>query len=407
MPHGSAVPGGSALPVVGLGASAGGLEAFQKFFDVMPPDSGMAFVLIQHLDPTHASMMRELLSVHTGMRVVEVVDGMSPEPNHVYLIPPGAYLALQGGVLRLSKPREHHGARLPFDFFLRSLANQCGTHALCVILSGTGADGSSGLKLVNEQGGLVIVQDPKEAAHDGMPRSALATGCADLVLAVANIPDALIRFCRQSYVKDNAGSQSARIITGDGLANIISLLGTTAHDFSLYKPGTLQRRIERRMAMAGIQSSERYLELLRDDSKERESLSKDLLINVTHFFRDAQAFDLLAEAVVAELVREQPLGRPMRIWVPGCSTGEETYSIAMLFLEAIATGGRNIKLQVFASDIDADCVAFARAARYPEQIQADMTPERLARFFVKDDGAYRVTRDLREAVVFTTQNSAG
>src|SRR6202023_163878 len=168
--------------------------------------------------------------------------------------------------------------------------------------------------------------------------------------------------------------------------------------------GTLQRRIERRMAMAGIQSSERYLERLRDDSKEREALSKDLLINVTHFFRDAQAFDLLAETVVAELVREQPLGRPLRIWVPGCSTGEETYSIAMLFLEAIATGGRNIKLQVFASDIDADCVAFARAARYPEQIQADMTPERLARFFVKDDGAYRVTRDLREAVVFTTQN---
>jgi two-component system CheB/CheR fusion protein len=238
-----------------------------------------------------------------------------------------------------------------------------------------------------------------------MPRSALATGCADLVLAVANIPDALIRFCRQSYVKDNAGSQSARTITEDGLGNIISLLtATTAQDFSLYKPGTLQRRIERRMAMAGIQSGERYLELVRDDSKEREALSKDLLINVTHFFRDAQAFDLLAETVVAELVLEQPLGRPLRIWVPGCSTGEETYSIAMLFLEAIATGGRNIKLQVFASDIDADCVAFARAARYPEQIQADMTPERLARFFVKDDGAYRVTRDLREAVVFTTQN---
>ena len=253
LPHRSAVPGGSAFPVVGLGASAGGLEAFQKFFDVMPPDSGMAFVLIQHLDPTHASMMRELLSVHTRMRVVEVVDGMSPEPNHVYLIPPGAYLALQGGVLRLSKPRERHGARLPFDFFLRSLANQCGAHALCVILSGTGADGSSGLKSVNEQGGLVIVQDPKEAAHDGMPRSALATGCADLVLAVANIPDALIRFCRQSYVKDNAGSQSTRSITEDGLGDIISLLSTTtAQDFSLYKSGTLQRRIERRMAMAGI-----------------------------------------------------------------------------------------------------------------------------------------------------------
>jgi two-component system, chemotaxis family, CheB/CheR fusion protein len=220
LPHGDDVAGGSAFPVVGLGASAGGLEAFQKFFDVMPPDSGMAFVLIQHLDPTHASMMRELLSVHTRMRVVEVTDGMQPEPNHVYLIPPGAYLALQGGVLRLSKPRERHGARLPFDFFLRSLANECGAHALCAILSGTGADGSLGLKSVNEQGGLVIVQDPKEAAHDGMPRSALATGCADLVLAVASIPEALIRFSQQAYVKDNGKGRSARAPPRTDLATL-------------------------------------------------------------------------------------------------------------------------------------------------------------------------------------------
>ena len=182
------------FPVVGLGASAGGLDAFQKFFDAMPADSGMAFVLIQHLDPTHASMMRDLLSGHTEMRVLEAADAMPLEPNHVYLIPPGAYLALQDGALRLSEPRERHGARLPFDFFLRSLAEESGERAICAILSGTGADGSLGLKAVNENGGLVIVQDPREAAHDGMPRTAIDTGCADLILPVAKIPEAIIGY---------------------------------------------------------------------------------------------------------------------------------------------------------------------------------------------------------------------
>jgi two-component system CheB/CheR fusion protein len=392
------------FPVVGLGASAGGLDAFQRFFDAMPADSGMAFVLIQHLDPTHASMMRDLLAGHTQMRVVEATDGMPLEPDHVYLIPPGAYLALQNGALRLTKPRDRHGTRLPFDFFLRSLANESGERAICAILSGTGSDGSLGLKSVNEQSGLVIVQDPHEAAHDGMPRSAIDTGCADLVLPVAKIPEAIIRFCGQAHVKNSRKDPSRHQAT-DGLTEIIALLSaTTSHDFSLYKYGTLQRRVERRMAMAGIEHSERYLEVLREDAKEREILAKDLLINVTHFFRDPPAFDLLAEKIVPELVREQPLGQPLRVWVPGCSTGEETYSIAMLFLEEIAATKRNIKLQVFASDIDPDCVAFARNGAYPEQIQADVTTDRLARFFLKEDGTYRVIRELREAVVFTTQN---
>ena len=395
------------FPVVGLGASAGGLDAFQRFFDAMPANSGMAFVLIQHLDPTHASMMRDLLSGHTEMRVVEVTDGMPLAPDHVYLIPPGTYLALQDGALRLSKPLERYGARLPFDFFLRSLANESGERAICAILSGTGADGSLGLKAVKEQGGLVIVQDPREAAHDGMPRTAIDTGCADLVLPVAKIPEAILGFCRQAYVKvkDNGKDPSPRPAAEHGLAEIIALLSAkTSHDFSLYKCGTLQRRVERRMAMAGIEHSARYLEVLREDAKERETLAKDLLINVTQFFRDAPAFNLLAEKIVPELVCEQALGRPLRIWVPGCSSGEEAYSIAMLFLEEIAAVKRNIKLQVFASDIDSDCVAFARNGAYPEQIEFDVTPDRLARFFLKEDGTYRVIRELREAVVFTTQN---
>jgi len=393
------------FPVVGLGASAGGLDAFQKFFGAMPASSGMAFVLIQHLDPTHTSMMRELLSGHTLMPVVEASDGMPLEPDHVYLIPPGAYLAIDDWALRLSKPRERHGARMPFDFFLRSLASTCGELAICAVLSGTGADGSLGLKAVKEQGGLVIAQDPSEAAHDGMPRSAISTGCADLVLPVGQIPEALVQFSRQAYINGRRANTSPRANGDRGLSEIIDLLGkTTSHDFSLYKPGTLQRRIERRMALAAIEDSARYLHVLRADAKEREILAKDLLINVTHFFRDAPAFDVLAKKIVPDLVREHDLGRPLRIWVPGCSTGEEAYSIAMLFLEEIAASKSTIKLQVFASDVDPDCVAFARNGTYSEEIEADVAPNRLARFFLKEDGAYRVVRELREAVVFTTQN---
>ena len=330
---------------------------------------------------------------------------MRLERNHVYLIPPGAYLAIDDGCLRLSAPMERHGARMPFDFFLRSLAQECGERAICAILSGTGTDGSLGLKAVKEKGGLVIVQDPEEAAFDGMPRSAIMSGGADLVLTLAKIPQALVRYGRQTYVKAGSKSLQAPGNVEEAFADIIELLATkTSHDFSLYKPGTLQRRIERRMAMAGLESSARYLQVLHEDAGERELLAKDLLINVTHFFRDPPAFDLLAETVIPQLVRQQTLERPLRVWVPACSTGEEAYSIAMLFLEQIAIEKRNIKLQVFASDIDTDCVAFARSGIYPESIEADVGPTRLARFFTKEDHHYQVVRELRETVVFTGQS---
>ena len=372
------------FPVVGLGASAGGLDAFRKFFDALPADCGMAFVLIQHLDPKHQSMMVDLLAGHTTMKVLQAADGMHLERNHVYLIPPGAYLAIDDGCLRLSAPMERHGARMPFDFFLRSLAQECGERAICAILSGTGTDGSLGLKAVKEKGGLVIVQNPDEAAFDGMPRSAIMSGGADLVLTLAKIPQALVRYGRQTYVKAGSKSLQAPGNVEEAFTDIIDLLATkTSHDFSLYKPGTLQRRIERRMAMAGLESSARYLQVLHENAGERELLAKDLLINVTHFFRDPAAFDLLAEAVIPELVRQQSLERPLRVWVPACSTGEEAYSIAMLFLEQIVIEKRNIKLQVFASDIDADCVAFARSGIYPESIEADVGPTQLARFSPK------------------------
>ncbi len=406
-PHGLALPkrGSVDFPVVALGASAGGLDAFKKFFDALPANCGMAFVLIQHLDPKHQSMMVELLAGHTPMKVLQATDGMLLERDHAYFIPPGSYLAISDGTLRLSKPRERHGARMPFDFFLRSLAQECGERAICAILSGTGTDGSLGLKAVKEKGGLVIVQDPEEAGFDGMPRSAIMSGSADLVLTVAKIPQALVRYSRQKYVNGGSTGLRAPDNAEGAFAAIIDLLAAkTPHDFSLYKQGTLQRRIERRMAMAGLESSARYLQVLREDPAERELLAKDLLINVTHFFRDPAAFDLLVETIIPDLVRQQTLDRPLRVWVPGCSTGEEAYSIAMLFLDEIAAAKRHIKLQVFASDIDADCVAFARNGIYPESIEADVAPTRLARFFTKEDHNYQVVRELRETVVFTDQS---
>ncbi|MGO8917800.1 MAG: chemotaxis protein CheB [Stellaceae bacterium] len=391
--------------MAGLGASAGGLDAVRRLFDALPAGNGIAFILVQHLDPTHESMMVELLAGHTPMTVQQAADGMPVEPEHVYVIPPGSYLAIRDGALRLSKPRERHGARLPFDFLLRSMAEELGDRAIAVVLSGTGADGSVGLKAIKENAGLVIAQLPEEAGYDGMPRSAIMTGAVDLVLPVAEIPDALAKYVGRMFAASGLkGGRSSDPAT-ERLTEIVALLRTTAsHDFALYKPGTLLRRIERRMALAAIPDGGRYLDRLRTDSGELELLAKDLLINVTSFFRDPKIFELLAEKVIPDLVRLQPVDRPLRVWVAGCSTGEETYTLAMLFLEEIAAAKRNIRLQVFASDVDGDAVAFARDGVYPESIAAEVSPARLARFFAKEEHGYRVVPELRGVVVFTVQN---
>ena len=390
--------GNDNFPVVGLGASAGGLDAFRRLLAALPSGTGMAFILIQHLDPTHASMMVDLLAGHTPLTVQQAADGMPLEPEHVYLIPPGVYLSIRGGALRLSEPHERHGARLPFDFFLRSLADELGKRAICVVLSGTGSDGSLGLKAVKEKGGLVIAQEPGEAEYDGMPRSAIMTGAVDLVLPVAEIAGILNKYSRRTGLAPDDHPP-------DRLAEIVNLLRTkTSHDFALYKPGTLSRRIERRMALAGVDDSDRYLEMLRENPAELELLAKDLLINVTSFFRDPKAFEFLAEEVIPDLVRRHPADRPLRVWVAGCSTGEETYSLAMLFLKEIAAAKRNIRLQVFASDVDEDAVAIAREGRYPESIAADVSPPQLGRYFTREDHGYRVVPELRGVVVFTVQD---
>lgn len=395
------------FPVVGIGSSAGGLDACKKLIDALPAKSGMAFIFVQHLDPTHESMMVDLLAGHTTMAVRQATDGMPIEPDHFYVIPPGTYLSVGNGALHLSQPKARHGARLPFDFLLHSLAADCGARAICVILSGTGADGTLGLRAVKEKCGLVMAQDPDEAGFDGMPRSAIMTGAVDLVLPAATISQALVKYARRLALARGPNNSGPRDKAQDWLPDIIELLRTkTAHDFTLYKEGTLQRRVIRRMAIAAIETGDmnRYLEMLRGNDTELNLLAKDLLINVTSFFRDPKVFDLLANSIIPDLVRNHPADRPLRIWVAGCSTGEETYSLAMLFIEVMMEAKRNITLQVFASDIDSDAIAKAREGLYPEMIEADVTPARLARFFTKEGHGYRVSHDLRAAVVFTVQD---
>ena len=388
-----------AFSIVAMGASAGGLDACRSVLDALPPDAGLAFILVQHLDPTHESMLVELLTGHTSMKVCQATDGMKIEREHLYVIPPGAYLSVKAGALRLSQPQERHGARLPFDFLLHSLAEEFGSRGVCIVLSGTGADGSSGLKAVKEKGGLVIAQDPEEAGYDGMPRSAILTGAVDLVLPAAEIPGAILKYHARAQ-----GNEALPEPRQDWLAQIVDLLRTkTAHDFRLYKQGTLQRRIERRMALE-TDDMDLYLEKLRDDPKELDRLAKDLLINVTNFFRDPKVFEFLAEKVIPGLVGHQSADQPLRIWIAGCSTGEEAYSLVMLFREAMAAANKNVRLQVFASDIDADAVTQARDGFYPTSVEADVSVERLARFFVKEEGGYRILPELRTDVVFTVQD---
>jgi two-component system, chemotaxis family, CheB/CheR fusion protein len=393
--------------IVAIGASAGGLDACRKLIDAVPDKTGMAFILVQHLDPNHHSLLVDLLASHTRMVVSQAADGDILAPDHLYVIPPGAYLSVVSGILHLSEPEARHGARLPFDFLLRSLAEDCAVRTTCVVLSGTGADGSEGLKALNARGGFVIAQDPEEAEYDGMPRSAVLTGAVDLTLRVASIPAALVKHGANRGKRTAAGSAPPEGKPGSDLDAIIDLLRSrTSHDFTLYKQGTLKRRIERRMAMGSGAGHDMtaYLATLEANADELELLAKDLLINVTRFFRDPKVFDYLARTAIPELVRNHTSDQPLRIWIAGCSTGEETYSLAMLLREEITASRRNVKLQIFASDADADAVALARDGFYPKTITAEVSPERLARFFLKEEKGYKVSPELRANVVFTVQD---
>ena len=329
--------GGRELPVAGLVASAGGLDAFKKFFAAMPADSGIAFVLIPHLDPSHESLMVELLARHTAMPVIEAAEGMAVEANHVYIIPPDRNMTISGGVLCLTGPVDRGGWQTSIDLFLRSLADDRAERAICIILSGTGSHGTLGLTAVKAAGGMAMVQDPSTADYPPMPESAIATGLADYVLPVEQMPEALVKYVQHGYVK-GAGVAAAIEEVPDHLNELLALLrARTKLDFRCYRKKMLARRLERRMGLSHFDDVAEYLAYLREHPEEVKQLARDLLISVTRFFRDPEAFSTLATDVIAPLIRAKDADSPLRVWVPGCATGEESYSLAMLLLENQAT----------------------------------------------------------------------
>ncbi len=387
--------------VVGIGASAGGLAAFEAFFSGMPADtdSGMAFVLVQHLAPDHKSLLSELVKRYTHMQVFEVEDGMKVRPNCAYIIPPNRDMAFLHGALQLLEPAAPRGHRLPIDFFFRSLAQDQRERAICIVLSGTGSDGTLGLRAVKGEGGMAMTQNPESAEYDGMPRSAIGTGLVDYVLPPAEMPAQLI-----AYAASGTRFPSTPPSSGDDELKKIYILvrAHTGHDFSQYKRKTIYRRIERRMAVHQIAQLDGYVRYLGETPAEVEALFRDLLIGVTHFFRDAEAFEALETQVIPQLVGGKSGNSTVRVWVAGCSTGEEAYSIAILLREKIEALKQGCKLQVFATDIDPRAIATARAAVYPASIATDITQQRLERYFLAmEDGQYRVHDTIRDLLVFS------
>jgi two-component system CheB/CheR fusion protein len=396
----------SKFSVVGIGSSAGGFEALERFLRHVPRRSGLAFVLVQHLDPTHKGIMPELLQRVTRMQVFEVKDGMKVEPDCVYVIPPNKDMSILGGVLHLLEPAAPRGLRLPIDFFLRSLAQDFRERSIGVILSGMGSDGTLGLRAIKENAGFVLVQEPSSAKFDGMPRSAIDAGLADIVAPVEDLPRGILavlkRMPRLAVSEKKPVGQAGNAFD----KTIILIRERTGHDFSVYKPSTLLRRIERRMGIHQIERLDGYVRFLRENPQEVDLLFNELLIGVTTFFRDTPVWEQLKKSVLPELLAERLPGNVLRAWVPGCSTGEEAYSLAMIFKEAVAElkPKRNFTLQIFATDLDRDAIDRARRGFYPANIAADVSSARLKRFFVKENEGFRVRNEIREMVIFAPQN---
>ena len=395
--------------IVGVGASAGGLEAFTRLLAALPARTGMAFLFVQHLDPTRPSLLTELLGPKTSMAVVSAEQGAAVEADTVYVIPPDTALAIDAGRVALSAPTLVRGVRLPIDHLFRSLARELGPRAAGIVLSGAGSDGSAGLRAIKAAGGLAIVQTPVSSSQSGMPQSAVDTGVVDLVIEIERMPVALERFARlppASQLEPPPGADDAASrpgVLGDReLERLRAVLEAQERfDLGVYKRGTVERRVLRRMALGGFQTPAAYVERLQRDERERHALVQDLLISVTEFFRDSDACDALRREAIDPLVASLQAGDTLRAWVPGCATGEEAYSIAIECLEAIEAGGRPIGLQVFATDIDEEAIAVGRAGVYSYGIAERITPERLQRYFAAaGDRGYQVARPLRDAVSF-------
>ena len=391
-----------AFAIVGIGASAGGLEAFEDFFRHCDTSMGIAFVLVPHLDPSHVSMLTEILQRSTKMPVIEAQDQTKVEANCVYIIPPNREMAIFHGKLQLSSPIVPHGQRMPIDGFLRSLAEDQNENAIGIIFSGTGSDGTLGLRAIYGAGGICFVQEPTTAKYDGMPISAIKAGYVTKVLPVGKMPEALQAGAKSLNILSELATEAKK---SNGINHILmQLRAITGHDFSLYKQSTVIRRIERRMLKHDITDVEIYARYLKEFPAEAHILFKELLINVTSFFRDSEAFTLLEHDVLPQLCLNKNDEYVFRVWVAGCASGEEAYSIAILLRELMDKTQQNFKVQIYASDLDDDAIATARAGIYPINISQDITPERLRRFFTKELTGYKVKKEVRDMVVFAIQN---
>lgn len=424
--------GTASFPVVAIGASAGGLEAFKEFFHALQPDTGMAFVLIQHLDPSHESMLTEIIAKTTTLPVEEVRSGIPISPSHIYVIPPNTLMALADGVFRLSPRSKMPGQHLPVNFFMHSLAQERKSGAIAIVLSGTGADGTAGMEDIKAEGGITFAQDPRTAKYDGMPRSAIDSGCADFILAPEDMPKELRRIQHHPYVLETRDTESgvgepsgkashreqssspeeqsdAPISTSqakDFSALLTQLRKASGVDFSQYKPNTIHRRSLRRMLLLKIDSLRDYVSYLTDHPEESQKLYDDVLIPVTSFFRDFEAFESLKTQVYPAIVKDKANKGTIRMWAPGCSTGEEAYSLAMTLLEFLGDRASSFQVQIFGTDLNEKGIQKARAGVYRESIADEISPERMARFFVKVEDGYRVNKAVRDMCVFARQNVA-
>jgi two-component system CheB/CheR fusion protein len=405
--QGTEQPIGPAVPVVGIGASAGGLEAFSEILDTLGPQPEVALVFVQHLAPQHESALPALLGGRTRMPVVQVKQGTRIEPNHVYVIPPNAQMEIGDGHLYLNSRPDDRTQYTPIDFFFRSLAGTVNSAAIGVVLSGSSSDGAAGLREIKAVGGITIAQDPTTARYDGMPRAAIATGSVDLVLKPGDIAKEIERIGKHPYAKPRRGERGAGelLLREDQLRRLVTLLrNASGIDFTHYKPPTIRRRLHRRMVLLKMTDVGQYLRHLQSDSTEALQLSQDILIHVTRFFRDPDSFQALTTEVFPDITVNRASDTPIRIWMPGCSTGEEAYSVAISLLEHLGEEASSIPIQIFATDVSEAAIDHARVGVYPQTIAADVSPERLRRFFSKSDGNYRITKVVRDLCVFARQD---
>ena len=395
------------FPIIAVGGSAGAFPAFEKFFTHMPSDSGMAFVILMHLDPNHKGQIAEIIRNYTAMPVLEATDGIQIEPNRIYIIPPSKDMGIHNRKLLLLNVAKPNGFRQPIDYFLQSLADDQWNRAVGIIMSGMGSDGETGVRMIKEKLGMVMVQDPETALYDSMPLASIGTNLADYVLSPEEMPVKLIQYLNHPVIAEDPSEQArSEIRNTTSIQKILMLLRTqTGHDFTLYKKSTIVRRIDRRVAYHQLPDYVHYVNYLRETPQEIDILFNELLIGVTKFFRDAQAFESIKTKLLGVIAKKQS-NEPIRVWIAGCSTGEEAYSIAMLLIETLdgLQKNKHPKIQIFATDLDAEAIEHARSGNYRDNIAADVSEDRLNRFFVKYDGGYTVKKDLRETIVFAQHN---